>query len=649
MRIIRWGIRLVSVVAAGAALAAFQTPPQNPRDAGAAQAPPAVKGVIAGTVVASDSGRPVRKASVTVSGGDVRTVKTAIADDQGRFSFIDLPAGEFTLSASRQGFLDVVYGQKRPGSGRPGTPLTLLPGQKMERVAIALPRGGVITGTVYDETGDVSYGTSVQALRYVMRTGVKTLQVVRTVNTDDRGIYRIPVLAAGEYVVMAVPRDINLGAIEAAKMRAEAVMVEASRAGAAAAEKAVADVRAMMESVTAGEDAATGYTNVYHPSVLQASEATAVTVQIGEERTGVDLRLQIVPLSKITGIVTADGAIPPGTIVNLIDTREGVAGAGVRSARVTPDGRFTFTSVPPGPYVLTARSTSFRARADAPRVVVGGPEAVSMLKAEAVPDEVFWAQTEIAVAGGPVSGVALSLHRGMTVSGSVQFDGPATPDFTKLRLTMAPAGESSQRVEGQAVRDVTVDADGRFTIIGVLPGRYRVVPSSGVPPGFLIESAMFGGRDVLDLPLDVKPGEDVSGGVVMFSNKQAELSGALIDAAGKPAPDYTLILFAADNRFWLPQSRRIQAARPASNGRYSFRSLPAGDYRLVAVEDIEPGQWFDPAFLKELVASAMPLTLGKGEKRTQDVKVSGGDPSTPSPARTPAPHGTSSLRRTAGR
>jgi hypothetical protein len=124
------------------------------------------------------------------------------------------------------------------------------------------------------------------------------------------------------------------------------------------------------------------------------------------------------------------------------------------------------------------------------------------------------------------------------------------------------------------------------------------------------------------VPLDVKPGEDVSGGVVTFSNQWAELTGAMTNASGQPAPDYTLILFAADSRFWLPQSRRIQAVRPASDGRYSFRSLPPGEYRLIAVEDVEPGQWFDPAFLKELVGGAMPVSIVKGQKQTQDIRIS---------------------------
>jgi hypothetical protein len=96
----------------------------------------------------------------------------------------------------------------------------------------------------------------------------------------------------------------------------------------------------------------------------------------------------------------------------------------------------------------------------------------------------------------------------------------------------------------------------------------------------------------------------------------------MTDPVGKPAPGYTLILFAADGRFWTPQSRRIQTARPASDGRYAFRSMPAGDYRLIAVEDVEPGQWFDPAFLKELLGASLTVSLGPGEKRTQDIRAS---------------------------
>jgi len=82
-----------------------------------------------------------------------------------------------------------------------------------------------------------------------------------------------------------------------------------------------------------------------------------------------------------------------------------------------------------------------------------------------------------------------------------------------------------------------------------------------------------------------------------------------------------VVAFSADERFWTPQSRRVQAARPATDGRFAFRALPPGDYRLVAVTDVEPGQWFDPAFLRQLVGGSVPLSIADGERKVQDLRV----------------------------
>ena len=55
-----------------------------------------------------------------------------------------LPAGRFTLTASKAGFVDMTYGAKRPG--RPGTAIQLADGQKLDRIGISMPRGSVLTG-----------------------------------------------------------------------------------------------------------------------------------------------------------------------------------------------------------------------------------------------------------------------------------------------------------------------------------------------------------------------------------------------------------------------------------------------------------------------------------------------------------------------
>ena len=621
--------RVVTTALCGPVLAvglAAQTPAQRPRDPAANPTqPPAGKGVIAGTLIAADSGRPVRQARVTLSGGETRVSKGVTTDDQGRFSFEDLPAGAFSLSASKSGFLDVTDGQRRPGSGRPGTSITLAAGQRLDRVSLPITRGGVITGTLYDEVGDVMYGTAVQAMRYVMRNGVRTLQLVRTGTTDDRGIYRLPVLPPGEYAVVALPREGNLAMADAQKLRVEVEMA----ARAAAVEQYAVELgklRARLGELEAPP--ASGYAATFHPSSLLASSTTSVAIEGPEERTGIDIRLQVVPLATITGTVTAEGPVPAGIQVTLYDTAETGVNFGMRSTRVGPNGQFSFSSLPPGTYALLARGSGpvvhSVAHADETnaRVAFTMASGQSFVAKDAPQSDQLWAQANVPVSGGTTP-VTLNLQRGMTVTGSVMFNGPSTValDYSKLRMTLAPAEDASFKADGLFVREVPVTADGQFTVRGVIPGRYRVVPAVGVPPGFQIESAMFLGRDTLDFPLDVKPGEDVGGGVVTFSTQQTELTGALTDGTGKPAPNYTLILFAADGRFWTPQSRRIQSIRPSSDGRYAFRSMPPGEYRLVAVDDVEPGQWFDPAFLKELIGASMPVSLAPGEKRTQDIRT----------------------------
>ena len=101
---------------------------------------------IAGVVVAADTGRPVRRVRVTLSSTAPDVSLSATTADDGHFKFSDLPAAAFTLAASRPGFIDSVFGQRTPGSGRPGTPVQLIDGQKVESLSMPIARGGVITG-----------------------------------------------------------------------------------------------------------------------------------------------------------------------------------------------------------------------------------------------------------------------------------------------------------------------------------------------------------------------------------------------------------------------------------------------------------------------------------------------------------------------
>jgi len=154
---------------------------------------------ISGRVVAADTGTPLRRAEVTLAGEAVEEGRSTSTDETGRYEFKELPAGRYQLSANKAGFGWVAFGQERPF--QPGRPLVLADGQVIARVELALPRGGVIAGRLTDEFGEAVANMPVRAMRYSWANGKRRLSPVGFAATDDRGLYRVPSLTPGDYVV----------------------------------------------------------------------------------------------------------------------------------------------------------------------------------------------------------------------------------------------------------------------------------------------------------------------------------------------------------------------------------------------------------------------------------------------------------------
>jgi len=83
------------------------------------------------------------------------------------------------------------------------------------------------------------------------------------------------------------------------------------------------------------------------------------------------------------------------------------------------------------------------------------------------------------------------------------------------------------------------------------------------------------------------------------------------------------VLLPADRSLWLPQSRRLQGVRPSADGAFTFHNLPAGDYLVAAVDDVEPGEWFDPAFLQRIAPAGIRVVVSDGEQKVLDVRIDG--------------------------
>lgn len=573
-------------------------------------------GRISGVVVTSDrEARPLRRARVTIFAPEIVSPRTAVTDDRGAFSVTDLPAGKYTLNVAKEVYAPMAYGASRPG--RPGTSIALADGQHVSGLSIQLQRGAVITGTVLDHTGHPPQYVYVRAARYQFINGERRLVPAGGTGgmVDDRGIYRVFGLPAGEYIIVATPQVTTVAPTE---LTTAADVARAKRALAAPA--SVQNTPGAQSSGGVAPPAAARRTialsPVYYPGTAVLAQAALITVAAGEERTGVDMQLQHTPTTRVEGTVSsADGNPLQGVSVSLLDTGAQMTDIMMmlqpnRTARPGPDGRFSFNGVSPGTYVIAARGSI---RGQAPRATTPGTTP---------PTAPLWALADLTVDGNEIPDVSLTLQPGMTVSGRLQFEGSTPPpDLTRVRAALVAVGTPVNLGVAPAV----IDAAGTFTLAGVTPGRYRIManipPSPGGAPRWFIKSSIVQGRDTLDAAVEIRPQQHVEGAVLTFTDSPSEISGRLQDASGKAATDYHIIVFSADRSHWMPQSRRVQVARPSHDGSYSIRNLPAGDYLVVALIDVEPGEWMDPAFLQRVAPAGMKLTLADGEKKVQDLQL----------------------------
>src|SRR4051812_13622832 len=176
-----------------------------PRDPSTPAAPATGTAVMRGRII-SATGSPLRRAQVNVSSttpaANTLARRSVTTDGEGRWEITDLPAGRYTLSASKAGYVTMSYGQRRPFE--PGKQVVIEDSQKLEQLDLTLQRGGVVAGRVTDEFGEPVASIGVQAMRYTYSDdGQRRLTAVSSGLTDDLGQFRVFGLMPGEYIVSA--------------------------------------------------------------------------------------------------------------------------------------------------------------------------------------------------------------------------------------------------------------------------------------------------------------------------------------------------------------------------------------------------------------------------------------------------------------
>jgi hypothetical protein len=354
------------------------------------------------------------------------------------------------------------------------------------------------------------------------------------------------------------------------------------------------------------------YAPVFHPGVTDIAAARTITLGAGEERAAVDVTVELVSTATITGRVTSpDGKLPQKLSIRVVPAgahMSMLAGAGLPSLSAMPgaDGTFAVARVAPGTYKVKATTA------------VGGGRGAP------IPNErTWWAEAEVQVSGQDID-VPLMLQPGTAINGRVVFAGsqPAPAELQTLSFQLVPLATAGTALWTGGGR---VDAEGRFTFASVPPDLYQFVPrwtTPGAEDRWTIGSSTANGRDAFESPLRIDAGQPVEW-TVTFTDRPSSLTGMLQDRGGRAAADYFIVVFSSDRAHWTAGSRRVRMTRPATDGTYAARGLPAGAYFVAALTDLEAGEWNDPALLDQLARSAAKVVLRDGETTKQDFQIGG--------------------------
>lgn len=600
---------------------------------------PAGDSAISGAVTDGVTGRPLSNAVVVLSmqavdsNGAPRRVSTQqqTTDSKGRFVFVDLAAGAFTLTATHFAYFDGGYGRRPDVDAASAPRLVVADRQWLSRTDIQLWHTGAIAGTVTDEHGEPVVGAFVRAMRQFVVGGSKQLAAGPVTTTDDRGQYRIYGLDPGTYLI-------NVPSVQASVPAATPV---ASAEPALDRDGVTRRVIGRYPTPPSSSQGSVVYASAFHPSGGAVGQAEAVAVDYGSNPSDVDVRLTPVRAFLVSGRV--DGPLDVASKLTLRLMAEGAEdlslGGESATSLVAADGSFAFMDVPAGDYVLEARGsmTEFLSNSSfaQPRIptppgwtsssstsmsIASGPPNLGLHVTGSPAGERYWSRMPLHVASRDLTNVVVALHPAVSLSGRLVFEGSAEPpSFVVANAESADARPSLGLLQNRLSPSQSPNA---FQIDGLQGADYflRLRPS----PPWVVKSIMSGGHDYAAQPFNAAAGHDFTDIVVTFTDKGGTVAGSVRASAAASVDSAAVILFPADRAGWTHYGfspDRIKTTVVGTGGGFQFANMPAGNYLVVAVDRSRIRAWQDPAFLEAAARQATAVTVDWGQTRSVELSL----------------------------
>jgi hypothetical protein len=344
----------------------------------------------------------------------------------------------------------------------------------------------------------------------------------------------------------------------------------------------------------------------YFPSMLNVAEAQRIVLRAGADLDGYDIRLRQSPVYHIRGIVLDENGKPvpdcPVQLVTrtedrvltgrmkivLVGTQLTLNSSGVlaeeASVKSGKDGTFDFASVFPGEWRV-------RALLD-PRL----DEKQNMY--------LVWSNlVSVRVADQDVVKVELRFSASFTVE--IVFDFGDRPPPAGSRMPVVTLSSLENLPMGLGNRKT---ADG-IAIDHVLPGRYHIVTTPGVPAGYYPASITVGGRDVTGQDVDLSAGMPPIR--ILLKPNAGHVRGTVSRGAGATVllwPEGSAIPF------------MVLSSDADEHGSFQFANVPPGNYSVVAFDNI-PLEGGAASTVLGAIAAGTRVEVQEGGAQTVELNV----------------------------
>lgn len=486
-----------------------------------------------------------------------RGERTAVATDAAGRYEIVVPPGRHRVVARKAGYI-------APDAGQGGALGVLLGGFQVAagggetlEVDLELQRGAVLTGTLYDPFGDPAVDVGISLLRHVFADG------------------RWQLSPAGRMGRAATTDD--RGVFRVFGLAPGTYYVQASPAA----------------WLARGQRGARTYAPTFYPGVVDLGAAQPIEIAAGEEVTGFDFALTAILTATVSGHVAGPYGRPVTDVPSVSLVRTSGPRGSHGSGRLEADGHFVVNGVAPGRYVAYASETG-------------------------APGQTRFATAEVVVTDGDVDGVRLELSSGASARGRILFDSdtaiPFTPD--QLQPFTMPRGDDIVPV-GRGIGHV--NDDWTFEIRGI--AGQQLVRLAGLKDGWILRMVGLAGRDITDTPI-VFPGHMPTTGLqLLVTDRTTKLSGRAVDARGRAATDYAVLIFPEDSDLRVFPSRFVRTARPDRDGVFTVSGLPPARYLAFAATELPQGASSNLRFLANLAPAAARFSLREAEARELTLRL----------------------------